>query len=296
TNTGCSQIKPVVSWLGSRGCVLAADGTGCDITSAWKVTNVPPTMTVDLRVTNPVPPGGSTTYPNLPSDPTQLSRVYAAGSYILTLFDYVTKEQLGETFALAVCPPGFAIDPDTGECLAPPTADLSANPSTIDSGESTTLSWTSVNATSCTSTGGFSTGGTPSGSASTGVLAETTTFGITCSHPIRGTSAPDYATVTVLQPEATITANPDRVSGGGTDSNVSVNWTATNINTCTITRNGQTWLVKTATSSRRLNWTSSDLVNSQTLYTVSCTNNASPTAVAATGSKVVNVTSGFQEF
>src|SRR5262249_54538880 len=45
-----------------------------------------------------------------------------------------------------------------------PTASLSANPTSIHAGQSSTLAWSSTNATSCTG-GGFSTNGAISGSA-----------------------------------------------------------------------------------------------------------------------------------
>ena len=77
---------------------------------------------------------------------------------------------------------------------AAPTVTLSASPTSIVGGRSSTLSWTSANASTCSGTGkGFSPSG-PSGSqaVSPGL---TTTYGITCTGA--GGSASQSATVTV---------------------------------------------------------------------------------------------------
>ncbi len=73
-----------------------------------------------------------------------------------------------------------------------PTATLSANPTSITSGSSSTLSWSSTNAASCTGTG-FTASGTV-GSA-TVTPAQTTTYGLTCTGA--GGSASASASVTV---------------------------------------------------------------------------------------------------
>jgi hypothetical protein len=74
----------------------------------------------------------------------------------------------------------------------PPTAALSANPSTINAGSSSTLSWTCTDSTSAyiSGVGGVATGG------STGVSpSSNTTYGLTCYGP--SGQATSYATVTV---------------------------------------------------------------------------------------------------
>ena len=82
----------------------------------------------------------------------------------------------------------------TQASAAAPTVTLSASPTSIPNGESSTLAWTSANATACSGTGkGFSPSG-PSGSlaVSPGV---TTTYGVTCTGA--GGSASQSVTVTV---------------------------------------------------------------------------------------------------
>ena len=74
-----------------------------------------------------------------------------------------------------------------------PTATLTANPTSITSGQSSTLTWSSTNATSCTGTN-FTASGT-SGSTSVSPTV-TTTYSVTCTGA-GGTSPAASATVTV---------------------------------------------------------------------------------------------------
>ena len=70
----------------------------------------------------------------------------------------------------------------TAACLfntSTPQIAFTAKPSTISSGQSSTLTWASFNDTSCTGTG-FSTGNAIYGSISTGALTTTTSYTVTC--------------------------------------------------------------------------------------------------------------------
>lgn len=96
---------------------------------------------------------------------------------------------------------------------ATPTASLTASPTTIDTGGSVLLSWSSANAASCTGTN-FSTGGATSGSVSVSPTA-TTTYTVTC-----GTASASR-TVTVLQRAnliASAVSGPSAVSAGASAS------------------------------------------------------------------------------
>lgn len=178
-----------------------------------------------------------------------------------------------------------------------PSATLSASPNTIDSGQSSTLTWSSTNSASCTAAGGFSTGNATSGSVSVGPLTTTQNYQISCTGP-GGSANSNIATVTVRVPTVTISAAPDRVAsgGGGGGGTTTISWSATNVNACTITRNGVTWQSLTPDASRALSGSAPDTVTAQTTYAISCTNNASATAVAATATKIVNVVPSFSEF
>ena len=180
-----------------------------------------------------------------------------------------------------------------------PSATLSASPSTIDSGQSSTLTWSSTNAASCTAAGGFSTGNATSGSVSVGPLTTTQNYQISCTGP-GGSANSNIATVTVRVPTVTISAAPDRVAsgggGGGSGGTTTVSWSATNVNACTITRNGVAWQSLTSDASRTISGSAPDTVTAQTTYVISCTNNASSSAIAATATQIVNIVPSFSEF
>ena len=107
----------------------------------------------------------------------------------------------------------------------PPTVSLSANPTVLNEGYSSTLTWSSTYANSCTGTG-FSTGGATSGNTSTGALNTPgqENYEVTCSNSTGSTNA--FASVTVRSPQAQISASPSRVTSGGS---ISVTWTASGI-------------------------------------------------------------------
>jgi Tfp pilus assembly protein PilX len=105
--------------------------------------------------------------------------------------------------------PGFLnIDDTSGKCssganivFTPPTVTLTAFPTTIYAGQSSTLTWVTANATSCTASNSWNGAKSAAGgSQSTGALgAGTYTYTIICSGP-GGPSPPSSATVTVIQP------------------------------------------------------------------------------------------------
>lgn len=182
--------------------------------------------------------------------------------------------------------------------FCPPTASLSAVPGLINSGKTSRLYWTSTNATSCESMGGFSTSGTTSGYASTSVLTSTQYYQTSCTGA-GGTINSNIATVTVLHPTiTTFTISPERVLLGGS---VDINWGATDVDSCIITKNGSTLGSPFASSGGLINSGSiSDTnITSQALYGISCSNAAGGeggTVAAATQTHIVNVVSSFTEF
>ena len=209
---------------------------------------------------------------------------YAWGSDAIGAISVSGTASDGSTYAVA--------GTDQPTCAGLPASTLSASPDTIDSGQSSTLTWNSARATSCTAAGGFSTGGATSGNASTGVLTSTQNYQISCTGSA-GTANSNIATVTVLIPTATVDVAPDRVVSGGS---TSVSWSAANVNTCTVTRNGVAWQTLTAAADRTISGSAPDTVTSQTSYVISCTNNVSATAAAATATHTANVVSSFHNF
>ncbi len=113
---------------------------------------------------------------------------------------------------------------------APPTVALAANPSTVASGTSSTLSWNATNSTACSASGAWSGAKSASGSQSTGVLTSSKTYTLTCTGP--GGSALQSTTVSVktAAPVVTLSVGPSAVTSGGS---ATLTWTSTNTTSCT---------------------------------------------------------------
>jgi hypothetical protein len=94
----------------------------------------------------------------------------------------------------------------------PPTVTLSAAPTSVNSGSTATLTWSSTDTTSCTASGGWSGVRAGSGSASSAALTANTTFTLNCSGP--GGSATASASVNVTAGSSG-GGNEARKSGGG---------------------------------------------------------------------------------
>jgi hypothetical protein len=148
-----------------------------------------------------------------------------------------------------------------------PTASLTASPTSIVSGNSSTLTWSSTNATSCSGTG-FTASGT-SGSTSVSPTA-TTTYTITCSGS-GGQQATASATVTVTAaaaPTASLTASPTSIVSGNSST---LSWSSTNATSCSGTgftasgTSGSTSVSPTAT----------------TTYTITCSGSGGQQATAS---------------
>jgi len=118
---------------------------------------------------------------------------------------------------------GCVVEPTT------PTAGIIAVPSAVDTGGSSSLSWSSTYATSCTGTN-FSTGGATSGSLIVSP-SESTVYSVTCTDGTQ--SASSNAGVTVNPPPgptATLNANPGTVTTGAPST---LTWSSTNAVSCT---------------------------------------------------------------
>jgi hypothetical protein len=109
-----------------------------------------------------------------------------------------------------------------------PTVSLSASPSSISSGGSSTLSWNSANATSCTASGAWS--GSQALSGSQLVSPSTTsTYSLTCSGT--GGSASANTTVTVSGSDTTPPSVPNGLSvSSKTQTSISIAWQASTDN------------------------------------------------------------------
>ena len=115
---------------------------------------------------------------------------------------------------------------------SPPTVALTATPTTVASGGSSTLNWSSTNATSCTASGGW-TGGKPlSGSEARTNLTQSTSYTLSCSGA--GGTASQTVTVNVTPaspaPTLLLTATPNAIVQGNS---ATLNWTSSNATSCT---------------------------------------------------------------
>ena len=175
-----------------------------------------------------------------------------------------------------------------------PSVDL-YGPTSVVSGNSATLSWTSANVTSCVNaagegTGSFSAGGATSGSDSVGTL---TTPPASYSYQVRCTgpygTANDTHVINVSQPTAYITATPKRVNQSGNNQTI-VSWSASLITAnCRVTgTDGYASAVLSGPSIATTSVTRS--ITRQTIYTISCDNGAVVRTV------IVNVLPSFDEF
>ena len=113
-----------------------------------------------------------------------------------------------------------------------PTVNLSADPTSLQSGGSSQLSWSSTNASSCTASGGWTGSKQTSGNQTVGPLSSTTTFTLSCTGS--GGTAQRSVTVTVTSttppPTVSLSANPTSVQSGGTST---LTWSSTNATSCT---------------------------------------------------------------
>lgn len=164
--------------------------------------------------------------------------------------------------------------------IKPPQVVLTASPSSVAPGGSSTLNWyptaSALGLTSCNASGGTFTGlkGT-SGSESTGALSATTLYSINCTGPAGSASASATVTVVVPPPVPTVTLTADNTTVAYNTA-TTLRWTSTSATSCTAS-NG--WSGSKAIPSG--NQSTGNLTTGRT-YTLTCTN--------ATGSAVASVT------
>jgi hypothetical protein len=113
---------------------------------------------------------------------------------------------------------------------AVPGVTITANPSTVITGNASVLTWWATTATSCTAEGAWAGTKPTSGTQSTGALTQTSTFGLRC----QGAGGEGFASVTVQvlplpAPQVTISAQPAAVLSGGSSQ---LTWSATNATSC----------------------------------------------------------------
>jgi hypothetical protein len=123
--------------------------------------------------------------------------------------------------------------PAAGPAPAPapvpaPTLTLSGNPSSVASGSSATLSWSSTNATSCSASGSWSGAKASSGTASSGALTAASTFTLLCSGAGGSTSQSTTVNVTAAGSSGTV-SGLNFPSNGTTSADVRFRFTGSNL-------------------------------------------------------------------
>lgn len=184
---------------------------------------------------------------------------------------------------------------------AAPTVTLSVNPTSVVSGSTSALTWSTTNATSCTASGGWTGAKATSGTENSAALTANTSFTLTCSGSGGSGSASASVTVTApVLPTVTLTANPTAVTTG---SSTNLTWSSTNATTCTASGG---WTGTRPTSGSEV----SGALAANTSFTLACTGpggmgsasasvvvtlplpvitlSANPTTIAAGGSSTLN--------
>jgi hypothetical protein len=171
-----------------------------------------------------------------------------------------------------------------------PVASLTATPQTIQVGEQTQLAWSCQRATSAVGNG-FSTGNATTGSVTVAPTV-TTTYQVTCTGA--GGSSAFQAVVTVIQPNLTILAKPDRVDPGHS---ADISWSARQVRSCTVTASGAggdtySW-AGTATAGDIASTTITRKIPARTVYTLNCVPATGGAAIS--NSTVVNIVPTIKE-
>ncbi|MHB8660601.1 MAG: hypothetical protein ACYC75_01495 [Minisyncoccota bacterium] len=180
-----------------------------------------------------------------------------------------------------------------------PTATLYANgktSTTIVSGNSATLTWSSSNASSCDfivsppSTGPGHAANNSTG-VSTGVLSSTQNYQLSCTGP-GGSADSNIATVTVVNPAVTITANPARVPSVNAPNNrTTLAWSTndpSHTTSCSVL--GGNGFSASGISNSGID---SGPITDQTVFLINCQMTDSPNIYS---SVIVNIAPNFQSF
>lgn len=248
--------------LSATGCSIAIGASSCSGSVSWTTTDLTANPTSISRNT-----GSPSSFTPSPLSGGSQSATLGYGSTEFYL--YHNSVLLAQATATASCIGGSSWNGSLCQAVSP-SVSLTASPSTIFSGSSATLSWTSTNVTSCTASAVPASGswiGAKSTSSSyphesTGNLSATTTFSISCTGAYG--SVNDSKTVTVINAGpgivADLTSNPEKIASGESST---LSWTSANATSCSGIGFATAGLTSGST-------TVSPVVN--TTYTLNCVN------------------------
>ncbi len=272
------NITPADGNVGTA--TLAALNSGEGVPGAPPSTSVPTSPTVTLSISPPsITSGSSATISWTSTNATSCITSGFSGSgtsgsasvspTTSTTYSVTCMGSEGSATGSATISEPLTVTPAT---VQTPTVSLTASPTSITSGGSSTLTWSSTNASSCVATG--FTGTATTGSATVSPTTSTT-YSITCTGT--GGSATGSATVSVTAttpaPTVSLTASPTSITSGGSST---LTWSSTNASSCVATGFTGTATTGSATVSP----------TTSTTYSITCTG----TGGSATGSATVSVT------
>ncbi len=198
TTSGSEGVSPTTT----AQYVLTCTGNGGSVSGTTTVTVTPaPTPTLSLTV-NPasILVGTSSLISWSSTNTTACTASDGWSGSKDTSGSMVVTPATTTTYTLTCTGAGGSVSESETVTVSPhpmPTVDLTANPTTITRGGTTTLSWASTQATTCTGSGAWS-GAVPLNSSIAASPATTSTYTLTCSG--LGGEAADSVVVTVLEP------------------------------------------------------------------------------------------------
>ncbi|PIT91314.1 hypothetical protein COU17_00785 [Candidatus Kaiserbacteria bacterium CG10_big_fil_rev_8_21_14_0_10_49_17] len=169
--------------------------------------------------------------------------------------------------------PASCGSPHTGDLCTPPT--FNCSPDAINEGAAITCSWQCDSSTSSAGVN-FSTGGATSGSVNL-TPNTSTTYTVQCSNGGQASES-----VTVLNPDLSITATPVQVRFGDTSTIV---WEATEVNSCSVT--GPNFSASGTSGSQ-----GTGSVTQESTYTLSCSTDGGTVSESVT----IRLIPAFEEF
>ena len=184
----------------------------------------------------------------------------------------------GATYSLTCTGPSGTSQPASVSVIVnsvTPTVQITANPSVVAAGGTTTLTWSSSDATSCTASGAWSGTQAVSGSLATGPLSQATTYTLSCTGPSGTTQA---SAVVNIDPTATLSVSPSVIAPGQT---ATLTWASTNASACAAS-NGWSGALTSSGSQMTL------ALNDTTTFSLAC---SGPGGVSALTSATVTVSS-----
>jgi hypothetical protein len=181
--------------------------------------------------------------------------------------------------------------------VAPITAEISADPTSVVAGTATTLQWDASPGASCTATGGATGDGwegnlPPSGSQSvTETSAGTYQYGLSCHADSQTAQAETSVTVTWPVVTASLSGSPTSISAG---ESVTLTWSSTNATSCTASGGGANdgWPGTKATSGSQsvVEPNALSVPSISLVFEITCTSNVSGLTAQATSTVEVTMT------